>query len=99
MVQSAETLVTEKMSNQFIDPDEFIMVTDCCQKLKANGTVDRLPRIYVMTQEHIYTFKGGRRSRYYHIKDVGAIILSTQTPTDFMLFFYNSDDLHLRSSV
>lgn len=55
--------------------------------------------MYVQTTEYIYTFKSGKRSRYYHIKDVGAIILSSQTNTDFMLFFYNSDDLHLRSSV
>lgn len=67
--------------------------------MKANGTADKIDRIYVQTTDYIYTFKSGKRSRYYHIKDVGAIILSAQTKTDFMLFFYNSDDLHLRSGV
>lgn len=75
------------------------MMQDKCLKLKANGTADKVDRIYVQTTDYIYTFKNGKRSRYYHIKDVGAIILSAQTKTDFMLFFYNSDDLHLRSNV
>ena len=44
-------------------------------KLKANGTVDKTPRVYVQTTDYIYTFKSGKRSRFYHIKDVGAIIL------------------------
>jgi len=97
MVEASD-IVTEKMINQFIDPEEYIMVSDKCLKLKANGTADKIERIYVQTTEHIYTFKSGKRSRYYHIKDVGAIIRSSQTDTDFMLFFYNSDDLHIRSS-
>jgi hypothetical protein len=74
------------------------MFQDKCLKLKANGTVDKVPRIYVQTENYIYTFKNNRRNRYYHIKDVGALILSTQTKTDLMIFFYNSDDLHIRST-
>ena len=76
MVESTD-LVTEKMVTQFIDPDEYVMVSDKCLKLKANGTADKVERIYVQTTEHIYTFKSGKRSRYYHIKDVGAIIRSS----------------------
>jgi len=74
------------------------MFQDKCLKLKANGTVDKVPRIYVQTENYIYTFKNNRRNRYYHIKDVGALILSTQTKTDLMIFFYNSDDLQIRST-
>ena len=74
------------------------MFQDKCLKLKANGTVDKVPRIYVQTENYIYTFKNSRRNRYYHIKDVGALILSTQTKTDLMIFFYNSDELHIRST-
>ena len=32
------------------------------------------------------------------IKNVGAIILSSENQNDFMLFFYISEDLHLRSN-
>ena len=32
------------------------------------------------------------------IKNVGAIILSSENENDFMLFFYISEDLHLRSN-
>jgi hypothetical protein len=46
MVESGE-LVTDKMIQQFIDSDEYIMFQDKCLKLKANGTVDKIPRIYV----------------------------------------------------
>jgi len=49
----------------------------------------------VQTQHHIYTFKGGKRSRKYRIKDVGAIMQSIENDTDFMLFFERSDDLHV----
>ena len=72
------------------------MLQTVCMKLKANGSVDKVSRVYVQTTDYIYTFKSGKRSRYYHIKDVGAIILSSQKDTDFMLFFYRSDDLHIR---
>lgn len=47
-----------------------------------------------MTFNHIYTFKDGQRSRIYKIKDVGAILVSTQNTNDFMLFFEKYDDLH-----
>ena len=53
----------------------------------------------MQTTDHIYEFKSGKRNRYYSIKDVGAIFLSSTTKTDFMLFFYNSEDLHLRSKL
>jgi hypothetical protein len=56
MVQAAE-IVTDKMVKQFIDPDEYIMIQDKCLKLKANGTADKIERIYVQTTEYIYTFK------------------------------------------
>lgn len=50
-----------------------------------------------MTPDHIYTFKGSaeERSRYYKIKDVGAIITSLENEKDLMLFFERSDDLHI----
>jgi hypothetical protein len=72
------------------------MFKNKCLKLKADGKMDKVPRIYVQTENYIYIFKNSRRNRYYHIKDVGALILSTQTKTDLMIFFYNSDDLLIR---
>lgn len=39
-----------------------------------------------------------KQTRYYQIKNVGAIIKSSENENDFMLFFYISDDLHLRSA-
>ena len=48
-----------------------------------------------MTFERIYMFKAQKRTRLYNIKDVGAILLSTQNNNNFMLFFERSDDLHV----
>jgi hypothetical protein len=50
-----------------------------------------------MTTENIYTFKDGKKARQYQIKDVGAIIISRENKTDFMLFFQRSDDLIISS--
>ena len=60
-------------------------------------------RIYVQTTDNIYTFKLSRQgvykqTRFYQIKNVGAIILSSDNEHDFMLFFFSSEDLHLRSN-
>jgi len=49
----------------------------------------------VMTFDRIYMFKSQKRSRLYSIKDVGAILLSSQNNSDFTLFFENSDDLNV----
>ena len=46
-----------------------------------------------MTPHRIYTFKSQLKSRCYQIKDVSAILLSTQNNRDLMLFFIRSDDL------
>lgn len=89
-------LITPDIVSQFVDPnDEEVMVVERVNKVKAFGPTDNEERIYVQTQHHIYTFKGGRRSRKYRIKDVGAIMISTENDTDFMLFFERSDDLHV----
>lgn len=59
----------------------------------------------MQTTHNIYTYKLRKNSqndykltRFYMIKDVGAIILSSENETDFMLFFYMSEDLHLSST-
>ena len=79
------------------------MFSEKTKKLKAFGPADSLDRIYVQTTDHIYTFKKTKKgaykqTRFYKIKDVGAIILSNENENDFMLFFYLSEDLHLSSS-
>ena len=93
-----ETNLTPKMVGQLLDPDEPIMVCEPIRKLKAFGGTDTKQRIYVMTFERIYTFKDENRSRLYLIKDVGAVIESSENDTDFMLFFERSDDLHVSST-
>jgi hypothetical protein len=50
-----------------------------------------------MTTDNIYTFKEGRKARQYSIKDVGAILVSKDNASDFMLFFERSDDLTVSS--
>lgn len=50
-----------------------------------------------MTTDNIYTFKDGRKARQYSIKDVGAILVSKDNKSDFMLFFEKSDDLTVAS--
>lgn len=58
-------------------------------------TKDQENRVYIMTFDMIYVFKDQLRSRKYSIKDVGAILESSQNKTDFMLFFERSDDLQV----
>ena len=69
------------------------MVCEPIRKLKAVGAADTQERLYIMTTERIYTFKSKLKSRLYNIKDVGAVLLSTQNDSDFMIFFERSEDL------
>lgn len=91
-------LVTDKMEKQFVEEDEVVMVQEYYRKLENNGTPNtkesEKSRVYVMTFNHIYTFKDGQRSRLYKIRDVGGILVSTSNEQDFMLFFEKYDDLH-----
>ena len=70
------------------------MVCEQMTKNKAYGPNDTTERLYIMTFHRIYTFKKALRTRSYNIKDVGAIIESSDNDRDFMLFFEKSDDLH-----
>ena len=69
------------------------MVCEPIRKLKSVGAADTQERLYIMTTDRIYTFKSKLKSRLYHIKDVGAILISNQNEFDFMIFFERSDDL------
>ena len=51
----------------------------------------------MQTTHNIYTFKRGKKSRMYRIKDVSAIFKSTDNEGDVMLFFERSEDLHVSS--
>ena len=98
--------MTPEIQAQFKSPGEVVMYAERTQKLRAIGTGSsdqEEERIYIQTTESIYTFKQTRnnsykQTRYYSIKNVGAIILSSENQNDFMLFFYISEDLHLRSN-
>ena len=101
--------MTPDIIAQFKSPDEHVMYAERTQKLRAVGGTPQggdsaeEDRIYVQTTENIYTFKLARGdvyklTRFYHIKNVGEIILSNENDKDFMLFFYISEDLHLRSA-
>lgn len=93
-----DSLLTPKIMEQLLDPEEPVMVCEPIRKLKAFGGSDSKKRLYVMSFERIYTFKDEQRSRLYLIKDVGAIIESNENETDFMLFFERSDDLHVSTT-
>ena len=102
VASSSDELITPDIVKQFQDPDEFVMFSERTKKLKAFGPADELDRIYIMTTDLIYTFKKTKKNtykqtRFYKIKDVGAIILANDNSSDFMLFFYLSEDLHLSS--
>ena len=98
--------MTPEIIAQFKSPDEHVMYAERTQKLRAIGagnSAEEEERIYIQTTENIYTFKLTRgnvykQTRFYMIKNVGAIILSSENENDFMLFFYISEDLHLRSN-
>lgn len=95
MVDSSK-LITPEIQKQFIEEDEYVMVCERVSKLRLSGTQsDKEERLYVMTFDRIYMFKSQKRSRLYSIKDVGAILQSSQNNSDFMLFFERSDDLHV----
>lgn len=87
--------LTDELVQQFVDPDEPVMVCEPIRKLKTHGAPDNQQRVYVMTFERVYAFKNKKRSRLYMIKDVGAIIESSENDADFTLFFERSDDLHV----
>jgi hypothetical protein len=70
------------------------MVCEKFKKLKAYGALDKEDRVYIMTFDRLYAFKNKKRSRLYMIKDVSAILSSSENQTDFTLFFERSDDLH-----
>ena len=42
------------------------MFSERTKKLKAFGPADELDRIYIMTTDHIYTFKKTKKNRFYH---------------------------------
>lgn len=95
MVES-QNLITQEIQRQFIDEDEYVMVCERVSKLRVNGgQSENEERLYIMTFDRIYMFKSQKRSRLYSIKDVGAILSSSQNNNDFMLFFERSDDLHV----
>ena len=104
MVSAGDDLLTDEMRAAFKTEDEHVMYCEKTKKHKNYGDADNLERIYVMTTHNIYTYKMRKNTnqykltRYYQIKDVGAIILSSENESDFMLFFTLSEDLHLSSS-
>lgn len=95
MVDSS--LITCKIQSQLLDPDEYVMVCEPIKKLRAVGAPDDQDRLYLMTTDRIYTFKSQLKSRIYYIKDVGAILQSTQNENDFFIFFERFDDLVISS--
>ena len=104
MVNAAEgdCLVTPEMVAQFKSQDEHVMFSERTHKVHTTGRTQE-DRIYIQTTDNLYTFKVGRdgaytKTRFYQIKNVGAIILSNENENDFMLFFYNSEDLILHSN-
>lgn len=98
--------MTPEIKAQFNSPNEVVMYAEKTQKLRLGGGASNAQeedRIYIQTTESIYTFKLTRQNvykqtRFYQIKNVGAIILSEENEKDFMLFFFISEDLHLRSN-
>ena len=110
MVQAPSDIVTAEIQAQFESPEEVVMYSERTQKLRLMGggtssaaSGNEEDRIYIQTTDNIYTFRLTRQgtykcTRFYSIKNVGAIILSEENEHDFMLFFFMSEDLHLRSN-
>ena len=73
------------------------MFVDNCNKYSTFQSSSTEERLYVQTTQNIYTFKRGKKSRMYRIKDVSAIFKANDNNGDVMLFFERSEDLHVRS--
>ena len=97
MVDFSEDLPATVIAQFDDQDDEDVMITDALQKYTSlrPETEDRL---YVMTTDNIYTFKKGKKSRKYKIKDVSAIFQASDNNQDFMLFFERDEDLHVNSA-
>jgi hypothetical protein len=97
MVDFSEDLPATVIAQFDNQDDEDVMITDALQKYTSlrPETEDRL---YVMTTDNIYTFKKGKKSRKYKIKDVSAIFQASDNNQDFMLFFERDEDLHVNSA-
>jgi hypothetical protein len=70
-------IVTNAMTSQFYDPDEYVMVSERIKRFKMQGVDTATNRIYIMTTDSIYLFNEGKSERKYKIKDVGAIFVSS----------------------
>lgn len=96
MVESEE--LNEEVTSQFQNgSDEDVMFFDNLSKYSTFQQTSTEERLYVQTTHNIYTFKRGKKSRMYRIKDVSAIFKSTDNEGDVMLFFERSEDLHVSS--
>ena len=74
--------------------DEVVMFQDPIVKYSVTSPGEE--RLYLMTTENIYVFRGTMKSREYAIKDVSAIFKSNDND-DFILFFEATEDLHASS--
>lgn len=74
------------------------MVCERIQKIKSQGGTDNRQRIYIMTFHRIYTFKDNIKSRVYDIKDVRAIITSSNNESDLYVFFERLEDIHIATN-
>ena len=75
------------------------MLTDNVTKYSSFSPGSTEERLYIQTTDNIYTFKRGKKSRMYRIKDVSAIFEASDNAGDFMLFFERSEDLHVYSGT
>ena len=96
MVDFGEELPPE-VTQQFASSDEDVMIVDTIVKYSSFSPGSTEERLYVQTTDNIYTFKRGKKSRMYRIKDVSAIFKANDNEGDFMLFFERSEDLHVSS--
>jgi len=72
------------------------MFEEIITKYSSFGNEKAEERLYIQTENNIYSFKRDKRSRHYRIEDLSALFLASDNTTDVMLFFERAEDLHFK---
>lgn len=90
MVDSS--IVTQKMINQFSDPDEPVLFSSITKKRSTYNIGQS--RVLIVTAQRIYMFENEKMSRKHKITHLAGLINSNKSK-EFVLVFPDLKNLHL----